>query len=373
MKALKIDPEFQSLIPPLSDEEFQQLKENIIKDGCRDSLVLWNGAIVDGHNRYKICQENDISFKTEEKDFTDREQAVEWIIRNQFGRRNLSPTQRCELALKLKPMIQKKAKENLKSSGENYGKGSLNSANPIKSIDTRKELAKIAGMAPDTFSKAEKILEKGSPEQIERAKKGGSGNSVNAIYKDVTGKKALEKIRPKEGVPKPEENNDNEVFVHNDENGKDGQPTYKGQRYDPTNYKICSNCHTLMPLTAYLDSELNGYSDDVCGGCIRVYCELAGKKMKRGRRIKTKEEKEADKALLDALYGKVERPADTIEIAIDAFKTDFESFLKNADLSLMLYLTVIKDEENNKKLMAALSEAVAAMEKWKGKYLYEKL
>lgn len=373
MKELKIDPEFQALIPPLSDEEFQQLKENIIKDGCRDSLVTWNGTIVDGHNRYKICQENDISFNTEEKGFADREQAVEWIIRNQFGRRNLSPTQRCELALKLKPMIQKKAKENQRNAG---GAVPSKMAEPV---DTRNELAKIARVSNGTFSKAERILEKGTPEQIKRARKGGSGNSVNAIYKDVTGKKEPEKIRPKGGVDKkedaskPEENNDKEVLLDNAENYQGEQPTGEELGYDSTKYKICSNCHTLMPLSAYLDSELNGYSDDVCGGCIDLQLSLAGKTMKYNRRIKTKEEKEIYKSVLDNLLGKGDKPADTIEMVIGEFKANFETFLKSRNLSLMSYLSVIKNEENNKKLMAALSEAVAAMNEWKGNYSYERL
>lgn len=105
MNNLKIDEEFKSLIPPLSDEEFSQLEENIKTDGCRDALVVWQGMIVDGHNRYKICQENDIPFKTEEKEFSGKEAAVEWIIRNQFGRRNLTLAQRSKLALRLKPSI----------------------------------------------------------------------------------------------------------------------------------------------------------------------------------------------------------------------------------------------------------------------------
>ena len=88
MNNLIIDPEFQSLLPPLSDEEFKQLEENIKTDGYRESLKVWNGIIVDGHQRFRICQENNIPFKTEEIGFTDRDEAAEWIIRNQFGRRN---------------------------------------------------------------------------------------------------------------------------------------------------------------------------------------------------------------------------------------------------------------------------------------------
>lgn len=93
MNDLIIDSEFQSLLPPLSDEEFKQLEENIKADGCRESLKVWNGIIVDGHQRFKICQENNIPFKTEEIDFTDRDDAIVWIIQNQLGRKNLSPEQ----------------------------------------------------------------------------------------------------------------------------------------------------------------------------------------------------------------------------------------------------------------------------------------
>ena len=50
---LKIDPEFQSQIPPLTDDEFKQLEENILKEGkLLSPLIVWNNTLVDGHNRY---------------------------------------------------------------------------------------------------------------------------------------------------------------------------------------------------------------------------------------------------------------------------------------------------------------------------------
>ena len=52
---LKIDPEFQSQIPPLTDDEFKQLEENILKEGKLISpLIVWGNTLVDGHNRYEI-------------------------------------------------------------------------------------------------------------------------------------------------------------------------------------------------------------------------------------------------------------------------------------------------------------------------------
>ena len=88
---LKINEEFQSLIPPLTEGELILLTETIIEDGCRDALIVWNGFIVDGHNRYKICQEHDITFNTTEMAFDDVEAVKDWIDKNQLSRRNLSP------------------------------------------------------------------------------------------------------------------------------------------------------------------------------------------------------------------------------------------------------------------------------------------
>lgn len=93
---LKIDPEFQNMIPPLTGEEFAQLEENILEDGIvLTPLIVWAGIIVDGHNRYKIIQAHPkLTFSTYEKDFDSRCEALSWICKNQLGRRNLTPQQK---------------------------------------------------------------------------------------------------------------------------------------------------------------------------------------------------------------------------------------------------------------------------------------
>lgn len=94
MNEIVIDPEFMSLIPPLTEAEFNQLEENIVNDGViRDPIVLWKQThmILDGHNRFNIHKRHpEIPFTTVEKDFDLREQAIEWIYLNQIGRRNLT-------------------------------------------------------------------------------------------------------------------------------------------------------------------------------------------------------------------------------------------------------------------------------------------
>ena len=89
---LTIDPEFASIIPPLREEEQKQLEENILADGVViNPLIVWNGVIVDGHNRYRILQQHpELQFTTYEKAFSDRYEAIAWICKNQLGRRNLT-------------------------------------------------------------------------------------------------------------------------------------------------------------------------------------------------------------------------------------------------------------------------------------------
>lgn len=87
---LKIDPQYEKLIPPLSAEEFKYLEENIKRDGCREPLCIWKKTIIDGHNRYKICTANNIPFHIQEIEFNSKEDAIDWICINQLGRRNIS-------------------------------------------------------------------------------------------------------------------------------------------------------------------------------------------------------------------------------------------------------------------------------------------
>ena len=89
---LRIDPEFESRIPPLTDDEFKQLEENILADGVIiNPIIVWDGVIVDGHNRFRIVEKHPhITFTTCEREFNDRHDALAWICKNQLGRRNLT-------------------------------------------------------------------------------------------------------------------------------------------------------------------------------------------------------------------------------------------------------------------------------------------
>ena len=171
MEQIRIDEEFRTLIPPLTEEERIGLEQSILNEGCRDALVLWNDTLIDGHNRYEICTRHGIKFETVSRDFSNRDEVVAWIITNQFGRRNLPLHERARLALRLKPILAEKAEARMKS------------GNPVQKSaqgKTRDELAKVAGVSHDTIAKVERVEAEAPKVIIEASRKGDI--SVNSAY-----------------------------------------------------------------------------------------------------------------------------------------------------------------------------------------------
>lgn len=95
-QTLRIDPEFKAQIPPLTQEERKQLEENILAEGALLAPILvWNGTIVDGHNRYEILQSHpEIPCSVRNLELETREEVLAWICKHQLGRRNLTPEQK---------------------------------------------------------------------------------------------------------------------------------------------------------------------------------------------------------------------------------------------------------------------------------------
>jgi hypothetical protein len=88
---MRKDDEFKTLLPALTPEQYKELEASCIKDGIRDALVLWDGILLDGHNRHAIAQEHELDYKTQAVSLPDREAAKKWIIRSAIARRNLTP------------------------------------------------------------------------------------------------------------------------------------------------------------------------------------------------------------------------------------------------------------------------------------------
>jgi N6-adenosine-specific RNA methylase IME4 len=180
---IKINEDFKRLIPALTQEEYKQLEDNILKEGIREKIITWDGYIIDGHNRYEIAQKWGLDCQSESMHFKDENAVFEWMILNQFGRRNLSNYQRSVLALKLEEVFREKADANLKESGKNFGKGCQKSDKPIEKVDTKKELAKVANVSHDTIAKV-KHIEAKAPEEIKEKLRSGEV-SINQVYQEI--------------------------------------------------------------------------------------------------------------------------------------------------------------------------------------------
>lgn len=156
---IKIDAEFAALIPPLSAEERQQLEDNIVEHGgARDPLVVWASkgtlTLLDGHNRYEICTRLELRFDVHEMRFKSRDEAADWMDRNQLGRRNLHPDA-FTLLLGRRYNRQKNTRGgDRKSKGQN-----------ATLIDTAESLAKEHGVDAKTVKRAGKFAE-----SVEKAK-----------------------------------------------------------------------------------------------------------------------------------------------------------------------------------------------------------
>lgn len=231
---IQIDKEFKDLIPPLQKEERDQLEANIKAEGCRDPLTVWGDILMDGHNRHEICTRLNIPFKTVEISFPDRSHAIEWVIKNQFGRRNLSAYDRGTLELKLDEVLKARGLAIMSAAGRSGGqlagrgrpkdRGCQISDNPYeasvpenqsvampsiggnadrgsqkstKPYDRKKEIANSAGISHDTIAKIKKINEaakegKVAPEVIQKIRTGDT--SINRVVRDLKEAAAKERI-----------------------------------------------------------------------------------------------------------------------------------------------------------------------------------
>ena len=156
LNALKIDPEFQGKIPPLTFEELNQLEANILRDGrIINPIIVWEGLIVDGHNRFIIAKKHpEIPYTVHETEFANRYEAIIWICKNQLGRRNLTPEQK-------KYLIGKQYEAEKCSNGGDrksaVAKSGCQIGNLIPTSKTCQKVAKENGVGMRTVFRAEEF------------------------------------------------------------------------------------------------------------------------------------------------------------------------------------------------------------------------
>jgi len=235
---LKVDQEFRSLIPPLTSEEYNLLQATMIKEGCRHPLVVWDGTLIDGHNRYMVCKEHHIDFAIEEKTFATREDAVIWICQNQRGRRNITEEQKTYLVGKEYEASQKKRGGNQRQSpptGENEKLGSHGVSEVIaKSHNVGRRYVENAG----AYAKGVDAIAAVSSTAKEKILTGRSG----------TTKAAVSEARRMD----PEKVKDFAHKIESDQLKRPAPDTSTNQQNEPApTTQVCCRCKQEKPLTEY--------------------------------------------------------------------------------------------------------------------------
>lgn len=235
---LKISEEFKNKIPPLTEDEFKQLRDNIVADGeVYEPIVVWNGVIVDGHNRWKIIQEHpEIPYRVKEIDFSDKWAAFEWMYRKQLGRRNLTDEQRTMILGKLYQARKKSVgapEGNQNAEKQCTQIGNIESAPVRVSEQIAQELgiAKNSVIRAERFAKGVEALKSVSPEAAEKVLQ-GKANITKAAVQELAKKdekeikavaKAIEKGQnlkattfPSGAVSKPKEDDQMKPVISRD-------------------------------------------------------------------------------------------------------------------------------------------------------------
>lgn len=278
---LTTDPEFRDLIPPLTEEEHRMLEKSILRDGCEQPLTVWNGIIVDGHNRYEICHKHNIPFAVVEKDFENRNAAIVWMLRNQLGRRNLNSFQRSELALRFEKMIAEHAHERQwagkpvervndlnrisekdtdkrSESADDLGQ---NSAQGTETRKTSHQLASLAGVSHDTIKKVKKLVENADEETKSDLRRGKM--TINKAYNALMHREHAEEKRVCErcGQEKPV--------------SEFGVPTNRGDFS-----RLCLDCEKEIKAAAKAAAEAASKTTETGG-----HCSIPGMVMHKGHPI----------------------------------------------------------------------------------------
>jgi hypothetical protein len=173
---ITINDELRSFVDPLSPIEQAALERSLLAEGCRDALVLWRDTLIDGHNRYELCQKHGIPFRTVHNNtFESIEDVMLWMIDNHLARRSVSDFQRGVLALKKKEIVSARVAERPADEAADADAAPDASSPPW---NTREDVARAARVSSNTISQIERIQKAATPELREAVRTGTI--SINA-------------------------------------------------------------------------------------------------------------------------------------------------------------------------------------------------
>lgn len=182
-----VNEELKAYIDPLTPEEHDALERSLLAEGCRDALVLWGDVLVDGHNRYGICQKHGIAFQTLQSTlFKTTEDVHLWMIDQHLGRRSVSDFQRGVLALRKREILNDRrlkasepaGSENPSPDGSPGTPSATSGSTPLDPLKSREDIAKVARLSSNQVVLIEKIQKQATPEVVAAVKSGAI--SINA-------------------------------------------------------------------------------------------------------------------------------------------------------------------------------------------------
>lgn len=194
---VKINPQFEALIPPLSPDEFAQLESLLLSEGIRDALVIARYPdedgqevthLADGHNRYRIATRHGLTYRSEVKEFTGEDDVVIWMIDNQKGRRNLTDFVKLELAEVKAERLRRKGREKYEQTrvfhgNQHTGSLSIIDNEPQEKHNTRNEIAADLGWSTGKVAMGQRVM-KEAPEDVKQAVRAGE-MSISQAYKEI--------------------------------------------------------------------------------------------------------------------------------------------------------------------------------------------
>jgi len=190
-----VKEELKAYIDPLTPDEHDALERSILAEGCRDALVLWGDVLVDGHNRYGICQKHGLPFQTvQNARFQSMDDVHLWMIEQHLGRRSVSDFQRGVLALRKRDILAERhrieqAELQKESDGEIADAAVASDEDsppwaPAPKV-SRADMAREARLSSSQVTMIERIHKQAAPELVEAVKTGVISISAAAAVADL--------------------------------------------------------------------------------------------------------------------------------------------------------------------------------------------
>ncbi|WP_293779622.1 hypothetical protein [uncultured Oxalicibacterium sp.] len=191
-----IKEELRAYIDPLTADEHAALERSLLTEGCRDALVLWGNVLVDGHNRYGICQQHGLPFNTvQNTQFQSMDDVYLWMIDNHLGRRSVSDFQRGVLALRKKEILSQRQEELAVPSQADTTGSQEGIERPKKdSVPSRESMARTARLSSTTLNQIEKIQKSAAPELVKAVKTGTISINAAAAVATLPEEKQVEAV-----------------------------------------------------------------------------------------------------------------------------------------------------------------------------------